>query len=177
VIIITAPRKIRRNSEIKAKEVRLLDSDGTQIGIVPLEDAIQRARASDLDLIEVSSTASPPVCKITDFNKYRYELQQKEKQAKKKQKQIQIKEIKLRPGTEEGDYQVKLRKLLEFLEEGDKVKVTLRFRGREVVHQDIGMQLMRRVEGDLSDIGIVESRPRLEGRQMVMMISPNLNRK
>ncbi len=125
-----------------------------------------------MDLVEISPNAKPPVCRIMDYGKYRFEQAKKQQEAKKKQKQIQVKEIKFRPGTDEGDYQVKLRNLIRFLNEGDKAKVTLRFRGREMAHQDLGSQLLKRVEDDLAPYGAVEQRPRLEGRQMVMTIAP-----
>ena len=152
--------------------MRLIDQDGEQAGIVSLLQAKRMAEEAELDLVEISPNAKPPVCRIMDYGKYRFELAKKQQEAKKKQKQIQVKEIKFRPGTDEGDYQVKLRNLIRFLSEGDKAKVTLRFRGREMAHQDIGSQLLKRVEDDLAPYGAVEQRPRLEGRQMVMTIAP-----
>ena len=130
------------------------------------------AEQAGLDLVEISPTAVPPVCKIMDFGKFKYETQKREAEARKKQKVIEIKEIKFRPGTDTNDYDVKMRSVVKFLEEGDKVKVTLRFRGREMAHQDLGMQLLKRVEADVAELGKIESFPRLEGRQMVMMIGP-----
>ena len=130
------------------------------------------AEEAELDLVEISPNAKPPVCRIMDYGKYRFELAKKQQEAKKKQKQIQVKEVKFRPGTDEGDYQVKLRNLIRFLSEGDKAKVTLRFRGREMAHQDLGISLLKRVEDDLLVYGMVEQRPRLEGRQMVMTLAP-----
>ncbi len=130
------------------------------------------AEENDIDLVEISPTAQPPVCKLMDYGKFKYEQSKKRHEAKQKQKQIQVKEIKFRPGTDDGDYQVKLRNLIRFLTDGDKAKVTLRFRGREMAHQDIGLALLKRVEADLAEVGVVEQFPRLEGRQMVMMISP-----
>ncbi len=130
------------------------------------------AEEAELDLVEISPNAKPPVCRIMDYGKYRFELAKKQQEAKKKQKQIQVKEVKFRPGTDEGDYQVKLRNLIRFLSEGDKAKVTLRFRGREMAHQDLGISLLKRVEEDLLVYGTVEQRPRLEGRQMVMTLAP-----
>ncbi len=130
------------------------------------------AEEAELDLVEISPNAKPPVCRIMDYGKYRFELAKKQQEAKKKQKQIQVKEVKFRPGTDEGDYQVKLRNLIRFLSEGDKAKVTLRFRGREMAHQDLGVSLLKRVEDDLIVYGTVEQRPRLEGRQMVMTLAP-----
>lgn len=130
------------------------------------------ATEAELDLVEVSPTAKPPVCRVMDFGKYRFEQSKRLHSAKKKQKQMQIKEIKFRPGTEEGDYQVKMRNLIKFLQEGDKTKITLRFRGREMAHQELGIKLLNRVETDLAELGVVEQRPKLEGRQMVMVIAP-----
>lgn len=130
------------------------------------------AEEGDVDLVEISPTAQPPVCKLMDYGKYKYEQSKKRHEAKQKQKQVQIKEIKFRPGTDDGDYNVKLRNLTRFLSEGDKAKVTLRFRGREMAHQNIGLELLKRVEADLSEIAVVEQFPKLEGRQMVMMIAP-----
>ncbi len=136
------------------------------------QDALEKAKAAGLDLVEVSPNATPPVCRIMDFGKYRFENSKKQQASKKKQKRTQIKEIKFRPRTEEGDYQVKLRKLRTFLENGDKTKVTMRYRGREFAHQELGMQLLKRVEADLEDIANVEQMPNMEGRQMVMMLGP-----
>jgi len=133
---------------------------------------MQMAEEAGLDLVEISPTAVPPVCKIMDFGKFKYETQKREAEARKKQKIIEIKEIKFRPGTDINDYEVKMRSVVKFLEEGDKVKITLRFRGREMAHQDLGMQLLKRVEADVAEVGKIESFPRLEGRQMVMMIGP-----
>lgn len=159
------------NENIRAKECRLINADGEQVGVVPLEDALQQAAEMELDLVQISN-ADPIVCKILDYGKYLFE-QKKEKAAqKKKQKQIQVKEVKFRPNTDEGDYQIKLRNLTRFIEEGDKAKVTLRFRGREMAHQDIGRRLFDRIEEELGDLVVVESRPRLEGRQMIMMLAP-----
>ena len=152
--------------------MRLIDQDGEQAGIVSLVQARRLAEEAELDLVEISPNAKPPVCRIMDYGKYRFELAKKQSEAKKKQKQIQVKEIKFRPGTDEGDYQVKLRNLIRFLSEGDKAKVTLRFRGREMAHQDLGINLLKRVEDDLAPYGVVEQRPRMEGRQMVMTIAP-----
>lgn len=150
----------------------MIGSDGSQIGIMATRDAINVAGEDDMDLVEVSPNADPPVCRIMDFGKYLFEQSKKSQSAKKKQKQIQIKEVKFRPGTDEGDYKVKLRNLMRFLEEGDKTKVTLRFRGREMLHQELGRQLLDRVENDLVELATVEQRPKLEGRQMVMVLAP-----
>ncbi|WP_315041489.1 translation initiation factor IF-3 [Faucicola mancuniensis] len=160
------------NEEIRAKEVRLVKADGEQVGIVDLKTALATARESNLDLVEIVSDAKPPVCKVMDYKKYLYEQKQKAKEAKKNQKQTQLKEIKLRPGTEEADYQVKLRKIREFLEDQDKVKVTIRFRGREMAHQQIGLQQLEKVIADTTDIGNVEQQPKVEGRQMGMLLGP-----
>lgn len=160
------------NDEITSREVRLIDAEGEARGVVPLAEAIQLAYDSDLDLVEVSPTAVPPVCKIMNYGKFKFEQQKKQHEARKKQKQIQVKEIKFRPGTDEGDYQVKLRNLIRFLSDGDKTKITLRFRGREMAHQELGMKLLNRVEEDLKEYGVVEQRPKFEGRQMVMVLAP-----
>ena len=165
--------KARINEEITVNEVRLVKADGEQAGVVPITEAMDLALESNLDLVEVSPNANPPVCKIMDYGKFLFEKSKAQKEQKKKQKQIQVKEIKFRPGTDEGDYQVKLRNLRRFLEGGDKAKVTIRFRGREMAHQDIGIDLLNRVKGDLADIGSVESFPhRVEGRQMIMVVAP-----
>jgi len=142
------------------------------MGIVPLVQAKQIAEEAELDLVEVSPNAKPPVCRIMNYGKYKFEQSKKQQEAKKKQKQMQVKEVKFRPGTDEGDYQVKLRNLIRFLNDGDKAKVTLRFRGREMAHQDLGLKLLQRIEADLEEQGVVEQRPRMEGRQMVMVIAP-----
>ncbi len=152
--------------------MRLIDSDGTQVGIVSNREALEKAQEAGLDLVEIVPNATPPVCRIMDYGKFLFEENKKRNKAKKKQKQVQLKEVKFRPGTDEGDYQVKLRNLIRFLEEGDKAKITLRFRGREMAHQDLGRQLLRRIETDLSDYGTVEQRPKMEGRQMVMVLGP-----
>ncbi|HEB59323.1 MAG TPA: translation initiation factor IF-3 [Gammaproteobacteria bacterium] len=165
-------KKTRINDDITAPEVRLIGADGEQIGIKSLEDAKQLAEDAELDLVEISPDAEPPVCRLMDYGKFQFEQNKKRHAAKKKQKQIHIKEVKFRPGTEEGDYQVKLRNLVRFLSNGDKTKVTLRFRGREMAHQELGAQLLKRVEQDLAEIGTVEQFPRMEGRQMVMVIAP-----
>ncbi len=160
------------NEEIRVPEVRLIGSDGEQVGIVPTSEALEMAYDQDLDLVEISADAKPPVCRIMDYGKYLFEQGKKAHEARKHQKQIQVKEIKFRPGTEEGDYQVKLRNLIRFLTEGDRVKVTLRYRGREMAHQEIGMKLLKRVETDLAELGTVEQFPKMEGRQTVMVIAP-----
>jgi translation initiation factor IF-3 len=159
------------NENIRATELRLIAADGAQVGIVTIDQALELALASELDLVQISDS-DPIVCKIMDYGKHQYELKKKANEAKKKQSQMQVKEVKFRPGTDEGDYQVKLRNLIRFLESGDKTKVTLRFRGREMAHQELGMQLLKRIEADLSEFGIVEQHPKMEGRQMVMVVAP-----
>ena len=160
------------NEDITAREVRLVGVDGDPLGVMSLEEAMKNADEAELDLVEISPNAEPPVCRIMDYGKYVFELNKKKQAAKKKQKQIQIKEVKFRPGTEEGDYQVKLRNLTRFLNDGDKTKVTMRFRGREMAHKEIGARLLKRVEEDLKELGTVEQHPRQEGRMMVMVIAP-----
>ena len=146
--------------------------DGEQLGIVSLVDAIAKAEAAELDLVEIAPTAKPPVCRIMDYGKFKYREAKKQHEAKLKLKQIQVKEVKFRPGTDEGDYKIKLRNLTRFLSEGDKAKVTLRFRGREMAHQEFGVRLLERVRSDLEQVGVVEQFPKMEGRQMVMLIGP-----
>lgn len=149
-----------------------MSDSGEQLGIVPVEEALRLAEEKDVDLVEIAPTAKPPVCKLMDFGKFRYREQKKAHEAKLKQKQIQVKEIKFRPRTDEGDYKIKLGKLVEFLEEGDKAKVTLRFRGREMAHQEFGIRVLERIKADLEGVGIVEQWPKMEGRQMVMVLAP-----
>ena len=160
------------NYQIESREVRLVGEDGEMIGVVPLREALARAEDAGLDLVEVSPTARPPVCKILDYGKFKYETQKKAAEARKKQKVIEVKEIKLRPGIDENDYSIKMRKVREFLTEGDKVKVTMRFRGREMAHQHLGMDVLTKVRDEVLDLGKVEQMPRLEGRQMVMVMAP-----
>ena len=162
----------RINQEIDAPEVRLIGVEGEQIGIVSLVEANNQADEAGVDLVEIAPTALPPVCRLMDYGKFRYQESKKKHDAKLKQKQVQIKEIKFRPNTDEGDYKIKLRNLISFLSEGDKVKVTLRFRGREMAHQEFGVRLLERVRDDLESYAIVEQFPRMEGRQMVMVLSP-----
>jgi translation initiation factor IF-3 len=145
---------------------------GENVGVVSIEEALRIAEEAELDLVEISPNAEPPVCRVMDYGKFRFELSKKAQQAKKNQKQIQIKEVKFRPGTDEGDYQVKLRNLNRFINDGDKAKVTIRFRGREMRHQELGAKLLDRIEADLSEIATVEQRPKMEGRQMVMVFTP-----
>ncbi|SMF95352.1 translation initiation factor IF-3, partial [Methylomagnum ishizawai] len=170
---ITAERKEPRlNDEIMVPSVRLIDSEGNQVGVVSIREAKQMAYEAELDLVEISPGAEPPVCRIMDYGKFRFEQNKKLQAAKKKQKQIQVKEVKFRPGTDEGDYQVKLRNLVRFLTEGDKAKVTVRFRGRELSHKDLGMDLLKRIETDLVEHAVVEQFPKMEGKQLSMTLAP-----
>jgi len=152
--------------------VRLINEEGEQVGVVPVAQALNIANEANLDLVEISPNADPPVCRIMDYGKFRFEENKKLQTAKKKQKQTQVKEIKFRPGTDIGDYKIKLRKLVSFLEEGDRTKVTLRFRGREMAHQELGLELLQRVKADLEEYGTVEQEPKMEGRLMVMVLAP-----
>ena len=162
----------RVNQDINALKVRLIDERGEMIGVVSRNDALVKAGEAGLDLVEVAAAADPPVVKILDFGKYKYEEQKKKNEARKKQKIIEVKEIKLRPGIDDHDYDVKMRSMLKFIEEGDKVKVTMRFRGRELAHQELGMNVLMRVRDDLEEVAKIESHPRMEGRQMTMVLSP-----
>ena len=162
----------RVNEEIRIPQVRLIDQDGEMQGVLTVREAMQRAFAVGLDLVEISPNADPPVCKILDFGKFKYEQQKKKNEAKKKQKVIEIKEIKVRPNIDENDYQVKMRAMKSFIDEGDKVKVTLRFRGREMAHQDIGVRVLERIRAEMDTTSKVEQMPRMENRQMVMVLSP-----
>ncbi len=166
-------RENRLNEEIDVPQVRLIGADGAPIGIVPVNEALESAYEADLDLVEISPNAEPPVCRVMDYGKFIFEKNKQKAAARKKQKQIHIKEIKFRPGTDIGDYQVKLRNLKRFLEDGDKTKVTMRFRGREMAHQELGRDLLERVKIDLEEYGTVESFPKMEGRQMIMVIAPH----
>jgi translation initiation factor IF-3 len=157
---------------ITSANVRLIDENGAQVGVVSRFEAMRRAQEAGLDLVEIAATASPPVCKILDYGKFKYELQKKQAEARKKQKVIEVKEIKMRPSIDIHDYDVKMRQMKSFLGEGDKVKVTLRFRGREMAHQELAQKLLDRVTGDLKDLGKVEQFPRLEGKQMSMVVAP-----
>lgn len=150
----------------------MIGADGNQVGVVRVREALEMAEEAGMDLVEIVPTAEPPVCRLMDYGKFRFDQKKKQNEAKKKQKQVQIKEIKFRPGTDEGDYQVKLRNLIRFLEEGDKAKVTMRFRGREHAHRELGLELLKRVENDLAAYSIVEQQPLMEGRQMVMVLGP-----
>lgn len=160
------------NDEISSSVVRLIDAEGNQAGVVSIREAKQMAYEADLDLVEISPGAEPPVCRIMDYGKFRFELNKKQQAAKKKQKQIQVKEIKFRPGTDVGDYQVKLRNLTRFLADGDKAKVTVRFRGRELSHKELGMDLLKQIEVDLAEHASVEQFPKMEGKQMSMTLAP-----
>jgi translation initiation factor IF-3 len=152
--------------------VRLIGAEGENVGVVSRDEALQMAEEAGLDLVEIQPNGDPPVCRIMDFGKFKFELQKKAAAAKKKQKTVEIKELKFRPTTDDGDYNIKLRNLRRFLEEGDKVKVNIRFKGREMAHQELGLEMAKRIETDLADEVVVEQRPRLEGRQMIMMIAP-----
>ncbi len=165
-------KRNRLNGDITAPEVRLIGADGEQIGIVSLEEAQRVADSAGLDLVEIVPNAEPPVCRIMDYGKFVFEQKKQRQEARKKQKQVQVKEVKFRPGTDIGDYKVKLRNLRRFLENGDKCKVTMRFRGREHAHRELGLEMLKRVERDLADISQVEQRPIMEGRQMVMVLGP-----
>jgi translation initiation factor IF-3 len=152
--------------------VRVIGADGEMVGVLSRDEALALAEESGMDLVEIQPTADPPVCRIMDYGKFKFEAQKKANAAKKKQKIVEIKELKFRPTTDDGDYNIKLRNLRRFLEEGDKVKVNIRFKGREMAHQELGMEMARRIETDLADEVVIEQRPRLEGRQMIMMIAP-----
>ncbi|WP_083824623.1 translation initiation factor IF-3 [Thiorhodospira sibirica] len=162
----------RLNDQITCPRVRLIGADGENVGILPVREAQKIADEAELDLVEIVPNADPPVCRVMDYGKFKFELSKKAQVAKKNQKQVQLKEIKFRPGTDEGDYQVKLRSLIRFLNDGDKAKVTIRFRGREMRHQELGGKLLNRIETDLGDLVTVEQRPKMEGRQMVMVFAP-----
>ena len=165
------------NEEIDVPEVRLVNADGEQAGIVSIEDALSAALAAGLDLVEIAPDAEPPVCKVMDYGKKLFEVKKQQAAQRKKQKQTQVKEMKFRPGTDIGDYQIKLRNLIRFLENGDKAKVTLRFRGREMAHQELGMEMLKRIEQDLEELGSVEQFPKMEGRQLTMVIAPKSRKK
>jgi len=162
----------RVNREIRVPEVQLIDEDGENLGVVPIQDALARAAEAELDLVEISPNSSPPVCKILDFGKHKFLSQKKAAEARKKQKTVEIKEIKMRPSIDDHDYDTKMKAVRRFFEEGDKVKLTLRFRGREMAHQELGLKLLWKVRDETAEIAKVESEPRLEGRQMVMVLAP-----
>jgi translation initiation factor IF-3 len=165
-------KRNRLNEDIAVPEVRLIGAEGEQVGIVSRDEALNAARSAELDLVEIQPNAEPPVCRLMDYGKFVFEQKKLKAASKKKQKQVQIKEIKFRPGTDSGDYAVKLRNVRRFLEDGDKCKITMRFRGREHAHRELGLDLLRRVEADVAEIGQVEQQPAMEGRQMVMVIGP-----
>ena len=168
-----AERKHRLNREIMAPQVRLNGVDNEPLGIVSIQEALQMAGDKDVDLVEIAATADPPVCRLMDYGKFKYQEQKKAAEAKAKQKIIEIKEVKFRPGTDEGDYAIKMRNLRRFIaEDGDKGKVTLRYRGREITHQEIGMKMLERIRDELADVALVEHMPKLEGRQMIMVLAP-----
>jgi translation initiation factor IF-3 len=162
----------RVNEEIRVREVHLIDQDGRNLGNVPIAEALAKAQEAGLDLVEIAPNVSPPVCKLLDYGKYKYQEQKKQAEARKKQKVVEVKEIKFRPMIDDHDYEVKMRSMRRFFEEGDKVKVTLRFRGREMAHQELGAKLLDRVKDDTAKIAKVEMEPRFEGRQMVMVLAP-----
>ncbi|MFV9931174.1 MAG: translation initiation factor IF-3 [Francisella endosymbiont of Hyalomma asiaticum] len=170
--IIKTDKKVPINEQIKANEVRLVGVDGQQIGVVSINEALALAEEAGVDLVEMVANANPLVCRLMDYGKYLFEQGKKKAQAKKNQKQTQVKEVKLRPVTDVGDYQIKLRNLIKFLEKGDKVKVTLRFRGREMSHKELGMEMLQRMANDAAKHGVMEHQPKLEGRQMIMFLGP-----
>ena len=165
-------RRYRVNYQIRAQRIRLIDENGTQIGIVPLQEGLRIAAQKNLDLVEVSPHADPPVCRILDYSKYKYQQEKREKEARKKQKQVHFKEVRLKPRIEEHDYQVKLKKIREFLEKGDRVRIRLTFRGREMVHPELGDNLMKRLLEDLKDVASVEKKPTREGRNVICILYP-----
>ena len=169
---IADEKQARLNDEITAPEVRLIDQDGEQQGIVSIAQAMQAAEEVGLDLVEIVPNAQPPVCRLMDYGKYKFQQKKKLHEQRKKQRQVHIKEIKFRPGTEEGDYQVKLKKLIQFIEAGDRAKVTVRFRGREMAHMELGRDLLKRIEDDMDEVATVDQYPQSEGRQMTMLLVP-----
>uniref|UniRef100_UPI003F69C5FA translation initiation factor IF-3 n=1 Tax=Candidatus Thiodubiliella endoseptemdiera TaxID=2738886 RepID=UPI003F69C5FA len=175
--MIKKPNRIRINNYIKVSEVRVIDSKGGQAGVLKTSEAIEMAVSAGLDLVEVSPNAEPPVCKVMDFGKYRYEQKKQLSDQKKKQKKNTVKTIKYRPGTEEGDYQIKFRNLVKFLDNGDKVKVSIWFRGREMQHKELGMQMLDRIEEDTKEFANVEQKAKMEGRQLGMMLAPKSKKK
>lgn len=170
--ISTEKKPPRVNREIRSHEVRLIDGEGKQLGLVAVTDALKMSEEAGLDLVEVHPDAKPPVCRIMDYGKYKFRMNKRKAAARKKQKQIQIKEVKIRPGTEEADYQVKLKSVLKFLENGDKAKITVRFRGREMSHPELGMQLLNRMVEEVGENAVIEQSPKFEGRQIVMILGP-----
>jgi translation initiation factor IF-3 len=172
---ISKERDIQVNHEIKAREVRVIDSNGQQLGIMSLKEALRIAQERQLDLVKVASDAKPPVCKIMDYGKYKYEQSKREKEARKNQKIINIKEIRMNPTIEEHDFQVRVRNALRFLKDGDKVKVTIKFRGREITHTQLGEEVLKKMAENVKEVGFIEKSPQIEGRNMVMIISPKQN--
>lgn len=172
---ISKDKELQVNHEIKAREVRVIDPEGRQLGIMPLKDALRHAQEAQLDLVKIVSDAKPPVCKIMDYGKYKYEQSKREKEARKKQKIINIKEIRMNPHIEDHDFEVRVKNAIRFLKDGDKVKVTIKFRGREITHFKLGEEVLKRMSERVNDVGLVEKAPQLEGRNMVMIISPRQN--
>ena len=171
-LVIATEKSNRKNTEIRVPRVRVIGADGEQVGVLERDAALSMAQDAGLDLVEIQPTADPPVCRIMDFGKFKFEMQKKAHAAKRKTKQVEIKELKFRPSTEDGDYNVKLRNLRRFLEEGDKVKIVVRFKGREMAHTELGEQMVKRIQADIVNESTIESFPRFEGRQMVMMVAP-----
>ena len=171
-LAIAGTKEQRLNDDITYEQIRLVSDSGEQLGILSPDEARKIAEERGMDLVEIAPNAEPPVCRLMDYGKYLYASAKKKQESKKKQKQITVKEIKFRPGTDIGDYDIKVRNLTKFLDAGNKVKVTLRFRGREMAHQELGMEMLKRVEEDLKEIGVVEQMPKMEGRQMVMVLAP-----
>lgn len=174
---IAQDKEVRINGDITAPQVRLVGIEGEPLGIVSLAEAFAKAEEADIDLVEIAPQAAPPVCRLMDYGKFKYAESKKQHEARLKQKQVQVKEVKFRPGTDDGDYNVKLRNLIRFLQDGDKAKITLRFRGREITHQELGLALLKRVEADLQEHAVVEQFPKMEGRQMVMVLAPHKKQK
>ncbi|MFZ1222574.1 MAG: translation initiation factor IF-3 [Dokdonella sp.] len=173
---IATEKANRRNLEIRVPKVRVIGADGEQVGVLSRDEALSMAQDLGLDLVEIQPTADPPVCRIMDFGKFKFDAQKKAHAAKKKQKQVEIKELKFRPTTDVGDYAIKMRNLRRFLEEGDKVKITIRFRGREMAHQELGDAMVKKIAADIAEEAVIEQYPRMEGRLMVMMIAPKKNK-
>lgn len=170
--VVCISKDFRINEEIRFREIRLVDSDGSQLGIMPTREAMRIAEERQLDLVEIAPQAKPPVCRIMDFGKYKYEQSKREKEARKKQRIIDVKEVKMRPNIEDHDFDVKVKNAARFLKDGDKVKATMTFRGRQIVHTQLGKQLLMRLAEDLRDLSIVERQPKLEGKNMIMILSP-----
>ena len=171
-IVIAQDKETRINGDITAPQVRLVGVDGEPLGIMSLKEAFAKAEEADIDIVEIAPNAAPPVCRLMDYGKFKYAESKRMHEQKLKQKQVQIKEVKFRPGTDDGDYNIKLRNIIRFLADGDKAKITLRFRGREITHQEFGLALLKRLEADLTEHAVVEQYPKMEGRQMVMVLSP-----